>query len=77
MEHTNILAAEVQTELEACGDDYPLTIVNSNLVIIEIPETENTFHARLVMQGFNTEKFRAQRVDRSLRRVEVKYRKGN
>lgn len=72
----NQLAQEIKDELESCGDDYPLTITN-NTVIIEIPETESTFHARLVMQGFNTEKFRAQRVDRSLRRVEVKYRKVN
>lgn len=69
------LANEIKAELEACGDDYPLTITNNGkTVIIEIPETESTFHARLVMQGFNTEKFRAQRVDRSLRRIEVKYR---
>jgi hypothetical protein len=69
------LAAEIKAELDAGGANYPLTITNDGkTVIIEVPESETTFTARLVMQGFNTTRFRAQRVDRSLRRIEVKYR---
>lgn len=75
MTQVNQLAEEVRAELDACGDDYPLTITNGGqTVIIEVPETESIFRAGNVVSGFNTAKFRAQRVDRSLRRIEVKYR---
>lgn len=72
---TNQLADEIRADLAETGDDFPLTIANDgNTVIIEVPETVSTFSARNIMQGFNTARFRAQRVDRSMRRIEVKYR---
>lgn len=69
------LAKEIKTELALTDENYPLTILASGAVIIEVPATVSTFTARNLMQGLNTARWQARRTPRSLRQIEVTYRK--
>lgn len=72
---SNQLAEEIRTELALTNDNFPLTVLDSSAVVIEVPESFGTFSARNLMQGLNTARWQARRTPRNLYWIEVTYRK--
>ena len=68
------LINEVEKELSQITDHKcALSVLPSGSILITLP-VKSVFESRWIMQSFNTPRFRAQRRDRSLQEVEVKYR---
>lgn len=71
---TSPLAEEIKAELTALNAPHSVTLTNDGqTAIIQLP-AHDVFESRWILQAFNTRTFRAQRRDRQIDQIEVKYR---